>query len=1063
MILALALALGWMLISTEESSAATCLYEGGNQGSWHEPLHWDCERVPGAGDTAVVPEFTEVSVAADAAPGAVHLGGPASILTFSGGATLATGTLDAASATLQGDGTVTVAGAFHKGGVPGADTMFVSDTVDLVLNGDSVMDGGVISVCQAGDPPSDPTLHINADFTVAEGANSFSFFNCSSSGARIRVGPAGHLIKEAGGQMTSDTAIDNDGTITVQTGTLLLKGGTANALGATSDGDYLADDGAELEFQGGSPPVLGATGRYGGAGTIHLNTLGMDALAGSVIDPAVLQISGFLRLRGTAPVTLPDLELTNGTIDSDRPIAVGDMDVTGGTLQRDFTLTVQPGGSFTKTTGLTFFVTNNGAFGSADLVLDADASLEEGQICVSRTGTDPDLPGLHINQDFTIESTAPAGAFQCGPQFDTLIHLNGPDGHLSRVGPGTTNFNDLDLAGGTLSVASGQTFAFPNTYAQSAGVTEIASGGTLQAAPTLTGGVLRGGGQVSGNVTNTSGTVRPGTSPGTLTVTGNYAQGAAGVLVVDVAGTARGTQYDHLSVGGAAALDGTLAVVQAGGFAPAPTDAFGFLTSASRTGTFATLVGAQLPGGKRYGLDYPGAPDFGARLLGPADLVITDCDDPALATITEVTGDLIVDGLADCDALELPSLTEVAGDLILTDLPSVTAVALNSLDTAGDLSILDLPSAETVALNSLDTAGDLSILDLPSADTIALNSLDTAGDLTIIDNGAGEVILGELESAAGDVTIESTGDETFALGDGSPAGDLDLDLVGYEAVTGATAGGTTTIENDHPEGLMRAELPSGAFTSPVGFSITRVDPATLPPDGDVDPVVAHQFNFAVPTLNSAARLTFEVRLAGLDAATREDLLTALDSGTATLATKGDAPGGTYRAFPLCAGGAAPSADGCVTVTRLDGVVRFSGVVGHFSTWAVAIAAPPRSNPPPPLSPSPPTSNAPFPSTASNAFRFGKVRLNRRKRTASLAVRVPGPGSLSLRGKGIKRQRKAVRAAGTVRLTVRPTGKAKRKLARTGKLTVKVAVTYRPSGGSPATKTKKIRLRRARRP
>ena len=34
------------------------------------------------------------------------------------------------------------------------------------------------------------------------------------------------------------------------------------------------------------------------------------------------------------------------------------------------------------------------------------------------------------------------------------------------------NFNDLDVAGGTLSVASGQTFVFANTYAQSAGVTE---------------------------------------------------------------------------------------------------------------------------------------------------------------------------------------------------------------------------------------------------------------------------------------------------------------------------------------------------------------------------------------------------------------------------------------------------------------------------------------------------------------------------------------------------------------------------------------------------------------
>ncbi len=531
------LAVAGSLLLAGSASAESCIYQGGNLGSWHEPLHWDCEHVPGAGDSAVVPAFTEVSVAADASAGGLFLGGPASALTFSNEATLAAGTLTAASATLRGEGTVAVAGAFHKAGIPDSGTLFLFDTVDLVLNGDSVMDAGTIAVCQAGDPPSDPTLHINADFTIAEGSSTFSVFNCSSSGARIRIGPAGHLIKAASGQTTSDTAIDNDGTLTVQAGTLLLTGGTANALGATSDGDYVADEGATLAFQGGSPPAIGASGRLGGDGTIHVNTIDMDMLAGSVLDPAVLQLSGVLRLRGTDPVTLPDLELTNGVIDSDRPVAVDDMDVTAGRLQRDFTLTVRPGGSFTKTSPGTLFVGNNGAFGSADLVLDADASLDEGTFCVARTGTDPDVPGLFINEDFTIGSGAPSGAFQCGPQFDTFIHVNGPDGHLSKVGSGTTNFNDLDLAGGTLSVAGGQTFVFPNTYAQSAGVTEIASGGTLQASPTLTGGVLRGGGQVSGNVTNTSGTVRPGSSPGTLTVTGSYTQGAAGVLEIDVDGS----------------------------------------------------------------------------------------------------------------------------------------------------------------------------------------------------------------------------------------------------------------------------------------------------------------------------------------------------------------------------------------------------------------------------------------------------------------------------------------------------------------------------------------------
>ena len=351
----------------------------------------------------------------------------------------------------------------------------------------------------------------------------------------------------------------------------------------------------------------------------------MDMAAGSVVDPAVLQVNGVIRLRGTAPVTLLDLEL-NGEINSDRPITVDDMDVTAGALHGDFALTVQPGGSFTKSGFGTLSIRNtsgNAAADSADLVLNADASLVDGTICVSWSGDpdlgDPDRPGLYINQDFTIGSGAPSGAFQCGPQFGNSIHVNGPDGHLSKVGTGTTNFNDLDVAGGTLSVASGQTFAFPNTYKQSGGLTEIAPGGVLQALPVLTGGVLRGGGQLTGNLTNTSGTVRPGTSPGTLTVTGSYTQGADGVLGIDVDGSAQGTQFDHLAVGGAASLDGTVAIVKGSAFDPAVSDSFQFLTSASRTGTFDALTGSLLPSGKGYALDYPAGSDFGSPADGHRD------------------------------------------------------------------------------------------------------------------------------------------------------------------------------------------------------------------------------------------------------------------------------------------------------------------------------------------------------------------------------------------------------------------------------------------------------------
>ena len=1017
-------------------------------------------------------------MSANASADGVFLGGPASTLTFSGEATLAAGSMFAGSATLQGNGTVTVAGTFHKGGIPGADTMFISDSVDLVLNGDSLMDAGRISICQAGDPPTDPTLHINADYTLAAGVSTTPF-NCSSSGARIRVGPAGHLIKAAVGQLTSDTAIDNDGVITVEVGTLLLKGGTANALGAISDGDYLADAGAVLEFQGGSPPVFGAAGRLGGAGTIHLNTLGLDTEAGSVLNPAVLQHSGFIRLRGTAPVTLAHLELTGGVIASDRPIVVDEMNVAAGTLQRDFTLTVQPGGSFAKTTGGTFFVTNDGAL-SADLVLDADASLADGQICVSRTGTDPDLPGLHINQDFTIGSGAPAGAFQCGPQFETLIHLNGPDGHLSRVGASTTNFNDLDLAGGTLSVASGQTFVFPNTFAQSGGLTEIAAGGVLQASPVVTGGVLRGSGQITGNLTNTSGTVRPGSSPGTLTVAGSYAQGADGVLGIDVDGTAQGTQFDHLAVGGAAALDGAVAIVQGGAFDPALSDSFQFLTSASRSGSFDSLVGSLLPSGKGYTLDYPGAAAFGSRLTvtgtpgsvalptltdtdpdsfaddnspevkgtAPAGSTValyatSDCSGPpvavgsaavfaspgltvsvadnstttlrATATVGSDTSpcstsaieyiedsgpaNVIVD--ASTTQTFLDSITRLRGSLIMDEIDTLPSLIVPNLTQLGqDLTVTGNDAAGTISLGELGTVGGtVEISGNTSAGTLSLGELGAvAGDLILEDNGNASVALGSLDQVAGNLILESQGAGTLDIGEASVSGNLDIEAAGHAAVSGATASGETSITSLQPEATMTAEIPSGALASAVPFTITRLDPASLSAEtgtgaggaaSTIDPVAAWQFGFDVPTLNEDASLTFEIQIDGLDPASRADFLAALDSSAATLATRGDAPGATYQAFSLCTGGASPSADGCVAVAKLDAsgqptsgtpaVVRFAGVVGHFSTWAVAIAEPSPSTTPPQVAPS-------------NEFSFGKLKRNKRKGTATLAVAVPVPAA-----------------------------------------------------------------------
>ncbi|MBX3741248.1 MAG: hypothetical protein KF712_09680 [Akkermansiaceae bacterium] len=69
-------------------------------------------------------------------------------------------------------------------------------------------------------------------------------------------------------------------------------------------------------------------------------------------------------------------------------------------------------------------------------------------------------------------------------------------------------------------------------------------------------GQLSGNGQIIGDVTNSS-VVAPGNSPGEIRIRGNYRQESAGVLSVEIAGTAEG-QFDKLAVEGDVSLAGGL-------------------------------------------------------------------------------------------------------------------------------------------------------------------------------------------------------------------------------------------------------------------------------------------------------------------------------------------------------------------------------------------------------------------------------------------------------------------------------------------------------------------------
>ena len=158
-------------------------------------------------------------------------------------------------------------------------------------------------------------------------------------------------------------------------------------------------------------------------------------------------------LDGTSPVSLPVLNFNGGGFnpgfDTDRPVTVTNLNVTGaGTISGGGSVTVPSGGSFSKTGSGTLSVTNSGTFGeSADLILNVDAGLDGGSMCVGVSSDgNADLPTMQINQDFAIGAGADADHVQLQRE---RRRRQRPERPPVLGGPGTmTNHGRFDVAGG---------------------------------------------------------------------------------------------------------------------------------------------------------------------------------------------------------------------------------------------------------------------------------------------------------------------------------------------------------------------------------------------------------------------------------------------------------------------------------------------------------------------------------------------------------------------------------------------------------------------------------------
>lgn len=304
-------------------------------------------------------------------------------------------------------------------------------------------------------------------------------------------------------------------------------------------------------------------------------------------------------------------------------------------------------------------------------------------------------------------------------------------------------------------------------------------------------------------------------------------------------------------------------------------------------------------------------------------------------------------------SISLGDVTTAAGSVTITRNDAATVIDIGNGAVGGDLAVTGNEAAAVVNIGNGTVGGDLDITGNSAATVINVGNGEAAGIVTITDNGDAAVNVSSLGDVGGDLTIESTGDGAFDVGSGEVGGDLDLSIDGYTGVEAPIADGQTAVTMVNSQATVELVLPTGAFPlgDPVRFRIDHLPGGTVETlNGDtVTHLESYQFNFDIPTLGQPAELNFEIDLLAMDEAGRQSLLDLLDADALlTLAVRGDDPDALLQLFDVCSPGTDPILDQCVRVLWFDengslldplagadpSVIRFEGLVGHFSTYSV---------------------------------------------------------------------------------------------------------------------------------
>ncbi|MDO9084960.1 MAG: hypothetical protein Q7U53_02030 [Anaerolineaceae bacterium] len=530
---------------TESVQAATCTWNGSVSIDWTNPSNWTDCGVPGVSDAVVIPAATTYSPTI-----------PTNLESF----------YDMASITIDSDATLTI---MKSAGVNAAtwtiNGSLIANAADspIYVNFNAGTGSGVVNnngtITKLGDDNlfMYSTFNNSGDLIFQESGTSDGGVVLLRGGNHTGTFQGKYLF--LGGDFAGETYNFNSGSA-IQVAQLFAQSGTVNIEGSYSppvSTSYLSVHPSEgtvtVNFKNGASVIrMAETTIINNGGKLTLEAQAYNY----TMEKLFLEYGGELKVLGDLTV--------NNKFDWNAGKLSG---ATGKT-------TINTGTVFTM--GASVYAQNDFTLDGHNLVNNAVANWNKRNLTLINSAVIDNNGTFNANATTTMSAGASESFINNGNFYKNTAST-------------TTTMNVPFTNDGIVQVNAGS-LVFQQGMDNGENTTINLGGGILDPGESLileTGDSLIGSGTLDSNLVN-AGTVSPGTSPGIITVDGDYTQDSSGTLEIELDGTTPGSGYDQLVVTGAATLGGSLDVSLIPGFSPIAGQSFTIMTYASHTGEFDT-------------------------------------------------------------------------------------------------------------------------------------------------------------------------------------------------------------------------------------------------------------------------------------------------------------------------------------------------------------------------------------------------------------------------------------------------------------------------------------------